>query len=88
MKNFVSSLDSSQRSCHQDSCELKSIQYSKNIVEEFLRYWGPSTQDLQTTLQELKYTLYRKYFSVDVDTIYEECELEEEYHLPSVEEVF
>jgi hypothetical protein len=42
---------------------------------------------LQDTFQELKDTLYKEGFLVDDKTISEECETEEEYHPPIVEEV-
>jgi len=86
MKIFVSSLESSQSKWLAHSCDPKSIRSSTKLVEEFLRYWGPATQDLQANIQELKDALYREGFPVDGKTTVEECEIEEEYHPPPAKE--
>jgi hypothetical protein len=75
-------LESSQRKWLAHSCDLKSIWSSTKCVEEFLRYWGPATQDLQATFQEIKDALQREGFPIDGETTVEECEIEEEYHPP------
>jgi hypothetical protein len=71
MKLFVSSLKSSQRKWLAHSCDPKCILSFTKLVEEFLRYWGPTAQDLQATLQELKDALYREVFPLDGKTIVE-----------------
>jgi hypothetical protein len=57
MKKFASSLESCQRKWFAHSRDPKIIWSSTKLVEEFLKYWGPTTQDLQATLQELKDSL-------------------------------
>jgi hypothetical protein len=52
------------------------------LLKSFSGCWGPTTQDLQDTLQELKDSLYREGFLVDGEMKVEECEIEEEYHPP------
>jgi hypothetical protein len=67
MKIFVSSLESSQRSCLAHSCNPKSIPSSTMLIEEFLRHYRPTSQNLQDIFQELKDALCREGFPIAED---------------------
>ena len=86
MNIFVSSLESSQRSCLAHSCDLKSIPSSTKLMEEFLRHSQPATQNLQYTFQDLNEDICREGFLMDDETIVEEWKTKEEYHPPTAEE--
>jgi hypothetical protein len=76
MKIFVSSLEESQRKWLAHSCDPKNIPSSTKLIEEFLRHYRPTTQNLQDTFQELKDTLCREGFPVDDETIDEDSHAE------------
>jgi hypothetical protein len=67
--------------------QSRSIPSSTRLIEQFLRCWGPTTQNLQDTFQELKDALYREGFPVDDETIVKECEIEKQHHPPSANKV-
>jgi hypothetical protein len=82
IKNFVSSLESSQKYWFAHSFDPNSVPSSTNLIEEFLRHYRPDTQSLQDDFQELKHTLCREGFLIDDETIDEENieeDLDKEY---------
>jgi hypothetical protein len=85
MKNFVSSLESSQRDWLAHSCNPKSIPSSTKLIEEFLTHYRPTTQSLEDAFQELKHTLYIEGFPINYETI-DERVLEEHTHENKLEE--
>jgi hypothetical protein len=67
MKICVSSPESSQRNFLANSCNLKIIPSSTKLIEEFLKHYRPTTQNLQDTFHEIKDIICREGFPVDED---------------------
>jgi hypothetical protein len=65
LRLFLLSLGSEQRDWIKHSCKPKSIYSLTILIREFLKRWGPKTQSLEDTIQDLEDDFSKEGFNLD-----------------------
>jgi hypothetical protein len=65
MRLFLLSLGSEQRDWIKNSCKPRSIYSLTILIREFLKHWGPKSQSIEETIQDLEDGFSREGFDLD-----------------------